>query len=240
MKSIWLLIVMVLLSSVGFIRPHPAAAQDQTSTDPTIEKTRKTEAYIAPYLLGTFPVDKNLSIGGNGFANETFRGTNIKSSAGGGVKAGVYPGATGGVIGLEGEFFGHGGKLKTPDGAFPSADANLLVLNSMVNLLARFPGDTIQPYVGAGIGVSVAQLRDINFHTRSGAMTGKASDVAFAYQFLAGVRAYVQKKVYLFGEYKYFGSSYDWKSETSSGSSGPTTSLTFHTHLVVAGLGVSF
>ena len=86
----------------------------------------------------------------------------------------------------------------------------------------------------------MAQLRDINFQTNSGAMTGKGSDVAVAYQFLAGMRAYVQKKVYLFGEYKYFGSSYDWKSETSSGNSGPTTSLAFHTHLVAVGLGVSF
>ena len=102
----------------------------------------------------------------------------------------------------------------------------------MVNLLARYPGDMIQPYIGAGIGVSVAQLRDINFQTSSGAMTGKGSDVAFAYQFLAGLLAYVNKKVYLFGEYKYFGSSYNWKSETASGSAGPTTSLTFHTHLV--------
>ena len=90
----------------------------------------------------------------------------------------------------------------------------------------------IQPYIGAGIGVSVAQLRDINFQASSGAMTGKGSDVAFAYQFLAGLLAYVNKKVYLFGEYKYFGSSYNWKSEAASGSAGPTTSLTFHTHLV--------
>ncbi len=74
----------------------------------------------------------------------------------------------------------------------------------MVNLLARYPGDTIQPYVGAGIGVSVAQLRDVNFQTKSGAMTGKAGYVAFAYQFLAGVRAYVQKTVFLFCEYRYF------------------------------------
>lgn len=181
-----------------------------------------------------------MSNGGNGFANETFRGTNIKGSAGAGLKAGVYPGATGGVLGLEGEFFGHGGKLKTPGGAFPSADANLLVLNSMLNLLARYPGDTIQPYVGAGIGVSLAQLRDLNFRTNSGVGAGKAGDIAFAYQFLAGVRAYVQKKVFLFGEYKYFGSSYDWKSETASGGAGPTTSLTFQTHLAIAGLGVSF
>lgn len=114
------------------------------------------------------------------------------------------------------------------------------MLNSVFNLLARYLGDTIQPYIGAGIGVSVAQLRDINFQTRSGAMTGKGSDVPFAYQFLAGVRAYVQKKVFLFGEYKYFGSSYDWKSETASRGAGPTTSLTFHTHLAIAGLGVSF
>lgn len=82
MKNVRLLIVMVLLSSGGFIRPQAAAAQDPISTDPTIEKTRKTEAYVAPYLIGTFPVDKNLSIGGNGFANETFRGTNIKGSGG--------------------------------------------------------------------------------------------------------------------------------------------------------------
>lgn len=141
---------------------------------------------------------------------------------------------------LEAEVCGRGDKLKTPDGAFPSADANLLVLNSMANLLAPYPGETIQPYVGAGIGVSVAQLRDINFQTTSGGMTGKGSDVAFAYQFLAGVRAYVQKRFYLFGEYKYFGSSYDWKSETNSGGAGPTTSLTFHTHVAIAGLGVSF
>lgn len=240
MKTVWLMVVAGLLCSNQFLGSRAAAAQDPTSIDHAIENPRKTEAYMAPYLLGTFPVDKNLSIGGNGFANETFRGTNIKSSGGAGIKAGVYPGATGGVLGLEGEFFGHGGKFKTPDGAFPHADANLLVLNSMINLLARYPGDMIQPYVGAGIGVSIAQLRDINFQTSSGTMTGKGSDVAFAYQFLAGARVYVQKKVFLFGEYKYFGSSYDWKSETASGGAGPASSLTFRTHIVALGLGVTF
>lgn len=89
-------------------------------------------------------------------------------------------------------------------------------------------------------GVSLAHLRDINFQTSSGALTGKGGDVALAYQFLAGMRAYMNKNVYLFGEYKYFGSAYDWKSETSSGASGPTTSLTFRTHIVALGLGVTF
>ncbi|MBL8044298.1 MAG: outer membrane beta-barrel protein [Nitrospira sp.] len=215
-------------------------AQDVSAQESEVKSARKTEAYFAPYLLGTFPIDNNLSIGGNGGANETFRGTNIRGSGGAGLKAGVYPGAMGGVLGLEGEFFGHGGKLKTPGGTFPHADADLLVLNWMVNVMARYPGEVLQPYVGAGAGASLANLRDITLQTSSGTMTGKAGDVAFAYQFLAGMRTYVNKNVYLFGEYKYFGSTYDWKSESSSGVSGPTTSLTFRTHIVALGLGLTF
>ena len=65
MKTVWLIIIASLLCSNEFLAPQ-AAAQDQTSTDPTTEKKRKTEAYLAPYLLGTFPVDKNLSIGATG------------------------------------------------------------------------------------------------------------------------------------------------------------------------------
>lgn len=240
MKRFLILIVMCLVWSSEFLGPQVAAAQEPPSTDIPATAPRKTEAYLAPYLLGTFPIDKNLSIGDNGFVNETFRGTNIKSSGGAGLKAGVYPGAMGGTLGLEGEFFGYGGKLKTPGGTLPSADANLLVLNWMVNILARYPGEIFQPYVGAGAGASLAHLRDINLQTSSGSLTGKAGDVSFAYQVLAGMRAYVNKKVYVFGEYKYFGSAYDWKSETSSGVSGPTTSLTMQTHIVAIGLGVTF
>ncbi len=49
MKTVWLVIVVGLLCSSEFIETQSATAQDQTSIDPTIEKTRKTEAYIAPY-----------------------------------------------------------------------------------------------------------------------------------------------------------------------------------------------
>ena len=54
------------------------------------------------------------------------------------------------------------------------------------------------------------------------------------------MRAYVSKQVYLFGEYTYFGSTYKWESEASGGGAGPDTSLNFRTHIVAAGLGVSF
>jgi len=99
-------------------------------------------------------------------------------------------------------------------------------------------GYALQPYVGAG--VSYAQLRDLNLQTNGTALSGKGSDAAFAYQFLAGARVYANKQLYVFSEYKYFGSSYDWKSESSSGGSGPTTSLTFRTHIVAVGVGVTF
>ncbi len=228
----------VLVGNLGWL--SNGQAQEVPVPESQGNSPRKTEAYIAPYLLGTLPVDRNLSVGGNGVGNTPFSGTNIQGSAGGGLKAGVYPGVMGGAIGLEGEVFGHGGKLKTPGGAFPSADANLLVINSMINLLLRYPGDMIQPYVGAGAGVSYAQLRDLNLQTNVASLSGKGSDAAFAYQFLAGARAYMNKQLYLFGEYKYFGSAYDWKSESSSGGSGPTTSLTFRTHIVAAGFGITF
>lgn len=235
--------IMLFAAMVGnaVLFDRPAAWADEApSTQTSNTEKRKTEIYLSPYLLGTMPVDKDLSEGGNGFPTQTYRGTNIKSSVGGGIKAGAFPSSTGGVIGLEVEFFGHGGKTKTPDGAFPSADAKLTVLNTMVNILARYPGDVLQPYIGAGIGASFATLSDLNLQSSTGTSTGKARDAAFAYQFLAGMRAYVSKKVYLFGEYKYFGSTYKWESEVSGGGAGPDTSLNFRTHIVAGGLGVSF
>ena len=234
-------IVFVGMIGGGVVFDRPAVWADEVANaQASHTEKRKTEIYISPYLLETMPVDKNLSEDGNGFATQTYRGTNIKGSVGGGIKAGAYPGFSGGVLGLEGELFAHGGKLKTPDGAFPSADAKLTVINTMVNMMARYPREVLQPYIGAGVGISFATLSDLNLQSSTGTSTGKAGTAAFAYQFLAGMRAYVGKKVYLFGEYKYFGSTYKWESEISGGGTGPDTSLNFRTHIVAAGFGVSF
>ena len=40
-------------------------AQDIDAGNPEVKECRKTETYFAPYLLGTLPIDNNLSIGGN-------------------------------------------------------------------------------------------------------------------------------------------------------------------------------
>ena len=234
------LLVIGILSGLIIFSGRAASAEEQTDNVTPSAESRKTEIYLSPYVLGTMPIDKDLSQGGNGFTTQTYRGANISSSIGAGVKAGAYPGSTGGILGLEGEIFGHGGKLKTPDGTFPSADATLTVVNFMLNILARYPGDVLQPYIGAGLGLSVAALRDLNLRSSTSTMTGDAGDASLGYQFLAGMRAYVHKNVYLFGEYKYFGSTYKWDSEFPGGGTGPDTSLNFRTHIVAGGVGVSF
>jgi opacity protein-like surface antigen len=240
MHLVSLVLFLGTMSGLTLVDRPVAWAEEQTDASNPHRESRKTEIYISPYVLGTIPVDKNLSESGNGFPTQTYQGTNINSSIGAGVKAGAFPGFAAGILGLEGEIFGHGGKLKTPDGAFPSADAKLTVVNFMLNVLARYPGDILQPYIGAGIGVSYAKLGDLNLQSSTGTSTGEARDAFFAYQFLAGARAYVHKNVYLFGEYKYFGSTYNWESEVSGGGAGPDTSLNFRTHIVAGGVGISF
>ena len=151
------------------------------------------------------------------------------------MKAGVFPKFAGGIFGVEGEIFGHGGKLNAPG----QAQGDLTVINFMVNVLARYPGEIIQPYVGVGFGVSAGQLRDANIQVAGSQLTGKASDGAGAFQFLGGVRAYVTKKIFLFGEYKRFGANYTWESEGISTGS-PSVKLDFRTQIVSGGIGISF
>ncbi|TKB80235.1 MAG: hypothetical protein E8D42_02455 [Nitrospira sp.] len=106
-------------------------------------------------------------------------------------------------------------------------------------MLARYPGQTLQPYVGAGIGFSVSRFGSATLSTGKGAttVTGDAADAAFAYQAFVGTRAYVTARVYLFGEYKFFGSNYHYRSNATT---QPLTTLEFQTHLFAGGVGMAF
>jgi len=205
-------------------------AGESSSGQAPISEKRKTEFYGAFSILGTIPKDENLTGGGTTIFN-----TNVKGSVGAGLKVGIFPKFAGGVFGVEGEVFGHGGELNAPG----QAQGDLAVVNLMVNVLARYPGEIIQPYVGAGVGVSNSDLRDANIQVASSQLTGRGSDVAGAFQFFGGVRAYVTKMIFLFGEYKYFAANYTWESEGIS-TSGPSVNLDFRTQIVSGGIGISF
>jgi opacity protein-like surface antigen len=104
---------------------------------------------------------------------------------------------------------------------------------TMVSLLIQYPGTVLKPYAGVGIGWSSSYLFDAQLMKGATTQTGTAWDTSAAYQYLAGLRAQVSERVFLFGEYKYFASRFHW-----GGSLEP--SLDFRTHIVALGIGLSF
>jgi len=107
----------------------------------------------------------------------------------------------------------------------------------MYNLMLRHPGNTIQPYVGIGAGSSTGILYNANIQSGNVGLTEHAGSLAFAYQFLGGVRTFITNRFFLFGEYKYFVTKYMWDSE---GAGNRKLKLDFETHLVSGGIGWSF
>jgi opacity protein-like surface antigen len=201
-------------------------AGESSSGQAPVSEKRKTEGYVSLSILGTIPKNESLNVGGASFAN-----TDVKGSAGAGLKAGIFPSFGGGFLGFEGDLFGFGGKVQSTQ-----ATGSLTSINAMVNLIARYPGEIIQPYIGVGGGLSAGMLRDVNIQGGPFALSGSSGSAAFGYQFLAGVRALVTKRVFLFGEYKYFSANYDWESEGA----GPHVELDYRAQIISGGIGLSF
>ncbi len=200
----------------------------------------KTEMYISLYMQGSRPLNRPVRLQEDPFTN-----TDVQGGLGGGLKVGLFPAFAGRYLGLEAELSGLDGKANAPaatsGGVTRSANFRLQSINAMANLLLRYPGEMIQPYVGIGAGLSGGFARDLNLqHSTIGAVHENAADGAFAYQFLGGVRANVTDRVFLFTEYKYFVANYQWESEVPNGSRGPSFTLNYRTHLIAGGLGVTF
>ncbi|MBX3330363.1 MAG: porin family protein [Nitrospira sp.] len=69
-----------------------------------------------------------------------------------------------------------------------------------VNFIARYPGRTLQPYLGAGVGAAIAHIGDT-------ATVRSDTDVAVAWNVLVGLRAFITPKIAVFGEYKHTGAT---------------------------------
>jgi opacity protein-like surface antigen len=178
------------------------------------------------YALGSWPVDKPI------FNQGTTVEASVKHGFGGGVKVGLFPDLTRRIVGLEIDSSGHGGALSFADrsnGGQPGISrSDLLVLHTMINLVVRYPGERILPYVGIGGGWSHGILLNPNIAGRADQDFEAAR--SFAYQFLAGTQVMLSKKVFLFGEYRYFSADYHWNS----------LALDFRSHYGVAGFGLRF
>lgn len=249
MKSMLSSLALAMLAAV-WAQAHPAllqaaeaaasSAKDPIASADVKSDETKTDLYISLYAQGSHPMNRPVRVQEDPFTN-----TDVQGGLGGGFKVGFFPALTGRYVGLEAELSGLDGKVNAPTatsgGVTRAANFRLQSINAMANLLLRYPGNTIQPYIGIGAGLSGGFARDLNIqHSTIGAVHENAADGAFAYQFLGGVRANVTDRLFLFTEYKYFVAKYQWESEFPDGSRGPSFTLNYRAHIVAGGFGVTF
>jgi opacity protein-like surface antigen len=193
---------------------------------------RGPEIYAALFLLGSLAKNRNLNVGG-----EELPSTTVRNGGGGGFRAGVFPAFTGYVVGIQAESFIVGNEVTAPasmgSSGLQSGRGTLLAWTTMVSLLVQYPGRQFKPYAGIGAGWSSSHLVDTQLTKGPVTQSGTLRDTSPAFQYFAGLRTHVTESVFVFGEYKYFASRYQW-----SGSLEP--SLDFRTHIVAVGIGLAF
>ncbi len=165
------------------------------------------EMYVAGQAGVNF-ADRINSIAGTGplaGAPGSFEDFDLQNSITYGGKVGYFPGHS--WYGIEGEVFHTTPHRKSFDddpstpNFDPASGVHFRVTTVGVNFIARYPGRTFQPYVGAGIGAGIGHIGDT-------ATVRSDTDVAAAWNVLAGLRAFVTPKIAVFGEYKYTGATF--------------------------------
>jgi len=119
----------------------------------------------------------------------------LKNSAIYGAKLGYFHEHS--WFGVEGEVLHTTPNIKNLDD-IPGIHLSLTTVG--VNLLARYPGRTVQPYAGVGVGTVIAHISD-------SATTHSDTSVNGGWNLLAGLRAFVTPYVAVFTEYKYTGAT---------------------------------
>lgn len=201
---------------------------------------RLGEPYIAGFVTRSSPTGSDLS-----FRGDKIPSLSIDGSTGGGLKIGAYFQPLKHVFGGEVEFFGIGGSLNAPrtmaGGVTRFVDQDLYLINGMFNLLARYPGDLIQPYVGAGAGISLAIFNgDIQ---SAGGQHGSHTAGGLAVQALAGIRLKFTQHFFGFAEYKHFLAAFDTEECEGSGKDEkcrPFYQFNFQSHFATVGIGFTF
>ena len=181
---------------------------------------------LSVYAVASWPRD-------NGIFNQgSTVDVSIKQGFGAGLRVGLFPRFTNRILGLELDSLGHGGALSFPNQPngqdHGTGRSNLLVLNTMFNLILRYPGETVRPYVGIGAGWSHGTL--LNPNIIGCADKDFETARALGHQYLGGVQIAVTPKVFVFGEYRYFSANYHWDG----------LAVDFRTHYGLVGAGLRF
>ena len=192
---------------------------------------------LSAYALGASPRDVDV------FNRGTTVPGSIQDGFGAGFKVGLFPAALRRMVGLELDSNVHGTAVSFPNVAggqnHGTGRSDLLIINTTFNAILRYPGETIRPYVGAGIGWSHGTLLNPNIAGRDDKDFDSAR--AFTHQFLGGAQVILSPHarlfntqrtvaIYLFGEYRYLSSDYHWEG----------LAIDFRTHYGLVGAGVRF
>ncbi|MBS0149904.1 MAG: outer membrane beta-barrel protein [Nitrospira sp.] len=209
-RSLALVLSAVLLCHIGLIeRALPAEFG-------TIE--------LGGYALGSWPRDQAL------YNQGTTVPASVQSGFGAGFTVGLFPTTLRGIIGFAFDSNLHSGALSFSDiGQGQRTErgrSDLLLSNTTVNLLFRYPGERVRPYIGAGVGWSSGTLLNPNIAGRNDQDFDSA--YAFVHQFLGGAQVSLTAKVFIFGEYRYTSSTYHWEE----------LAVDFRTHYGLLGVGL--
>lgn len=119
-----------------------------------------------------------------------------------GVAAGAKLGWIGRVAGIELDLNWHKADLDriTADTIGVGVDADLKVYSATANLIFRYPGDMVRPYIGAGGGYYRGKIDDVGV---LGETFAGDDDEEWGWQALAGVDILITPSISLFAEYKY-------------------------------------
>ena len=216
----------------------PAAGQSGRalrSTAPSDESQESTgaEKYVAVFGGVTLPADATSNKGIDGLSGVALSDLDLARSGVVGLKAGVFPMGERSWIGMETEFFytnphvkeqnvtatGPGGSITA---TFPGSHVRVATL--AFNLLVRYPGTVIQPYLGAGFGL---------FWGRVSGGLGTASDTSPGFNGLAGLKIRLMKHLAAFGEYKYNRATFDFGGDVNVGT-------LYQAHHLVGGVAFEF
>ena len=203
------------------------AVDRRVVAQPTTQST--TERYVAVFggaslsqsFTNVHGVGEDSSIK---FSNLDLKGTGI-----GGLKLGFSP-STAKWMAIETELFYASPHIKqqniTATGTTSSTDAfpgvHIRMATWAFNWILRYPGEWVQPYVGAGLGIFWGRISD----------SPSSSDTSPGLNALAGLRVKMGEHLVLFSEYKYNRASFDF--------SNADFHVLYQAHYVVGGLGWSF
>ena len=192
---------------------------------------------LSAYALGMLPGNQAL------FNQGTMASASAQEGFGAGFKIGVFPSALNRIVGLEMDSNIHGTALSFPNIANGRTNetgrSDLLMINTTFNVILRYPGERLRPYIGGGIGWSHGTLLNPNIAGRDDKDFDSAR--AFTYQFLGGAQVVltphlslfnVQRDiaVFLYGEYRYVSLNYHWEG----------LAVDFRTHYALLGVGLRF